>query len=621
MDPRLLRAYNDELAYLREAAREFGEEHEAVAGRLGLKTPTDPDPYVERLLEGVAFLAARVHLKQQDQYPEFTQHLLQAIQPHYLAPTPSICIAGFEPQEGEPALEKGMQVPRLTELTAMASEHNNVPVTFRTGHPVTLWPLKITQVEYLGSRAAVAAFATAADVRAESGIRIRFASTGGSSLSNIRPETLPIYLAGSENVPGELYRQFIGHTVAVMARSPESAAGNDGWSILPLPRQIGFSDEEALLPAELRTFRGYRLLSEYFACPERFMFISLPEIGKAFAACKDECDVVLLFSRNTPVLDGAIAPENFRLFATPAINLFEKQLGRVQIDRHTHEFHVVPDRTRPLDFEVFRLTDVKAHSRNNGEGRTVAPLYAFGALLYDWQDALFFTTQLRPRRLSTKEQRLRRRSDYAGTETWLSLTAPGDHSRMDEVHELAVRALVTNRELPELLTFRGDHHFAVSGLPIRTVSVLRAPTKPRPPMGLHDAAWRVIGHLTPNYASFVPSTGNDPSQLRDHLALYGRQDEALMRRQIDGIVGITSRNITRRVPGLDRSAIARGLRLQIELDDASFDRSRIFLFTAVLEQFLAEFATINSFTECHFTTPLEGQLVQWPPRVGRQHNI
>src|SRR3569623_725180 len=111
MDPRLLRAYNDELAYLREAAREFGEEHEAVAGRLGLKTPTDPDPYVERLLEGVAFLSARVQLKQQDQYPEFTQHLLAAIQPHYLSPTPSMCIAQFEPREGDPGLAKGVSIP------------------------------------------------------------------------------------------------------------------------------------------------------------------------------------------------------------------------------------------------------------------------------------------------------------------------------------------------------------------------------------------------------------------------------------------------------------------------------------------------------------------------------
>src|ERR1700742_788728 len=101
MDPRLLRAYNDELIYLRETAREFGAEYETVAGRLGLDTPADVDPYVERLLEGVAFLNARVQLKLRDQYPEFTQHLLQAIQPNYLAPTPSMCIVGFEPQETE----------------------------------------------------------------------------------------------------------------------------------------------------------------------------------------------------------------------------------------------------------------------------------------------------------------------------------------------------------------------------------------------------------------------------------------------------------------------------------------------------------------------------------------
>ncbi len=620
MDPRLLRAYNDELAYLREAAREFGEEHEAVAGRLGLKTPTDPDPYVERLLEGVAFLAARVNLKQQDQYPEFTQHLLQAIQPHYLAPTPSMCVAGFEPQEGDPALEKGLAVPRGTELTALAADHGNAPVIFRTGHEIMLWPIRISQVEYLSSRAAVAQFAAAADVRAESGLRLRFAATGGSALAKIDPKSLPIYLAGSEAVPGELYRQLIGQCVAVMARD-SGAPANAPWTMLPHPRPVGFSDEQALLPAEMRAFRGYRLLSEYFACPERFLFADLPDIGRAFAKCTNECDIVLLFSRSAPVLDGALDTSNFKLFASPAINLFEKQLGRVQIDRHNHEFHVVPDRTRPLDFEVFRILDVQAHGRSGGDGRTVAPLYAFGALLYDWRDALFYTTQLRPRRLSTREQRLRRRTDYVGTETWLSLTAPGDPHRLDDIAELAVRALVTNRELPELLTFRGDHHFSVSGVPVRTISVLRAPTRPRPPMGLNDAAWRVIGHLTPNYASLAPALGDDPARLRDHLALYGRQDDALMRRQIDGVTSVRSRPVSRRVPGLDRMALARGLRITLKLDDASFDQGRIFLFTAVLEQFLAEFATINSFTECHFETALEGSLVQWPPRLGRQHSI
>ena len=341
MDPRLLRAYNDELAYLRDVAREFGEEHEGVAGRLGLKTPTDPDPYVERLLEGVAFLAARVNLKQQDQFPEFTQHLLHAMQPHYLGPMPSICIAGFEPQDGDPALVTGQVVPRQTELVAFATDHDNVPVTFRSGHAVTLWPLRLSQAEFLSSRAAIAAYAAIANVPAECGIRLRFSATAGLTLDKIQPTSLPIYLDGNESVPGELYRQMIGHCVAVIARAPGSAGGRESWIELPLPRQIGFEQDEALLPDELRSFRGYRLLTEYFACPERFLFVDLPDLAKAFAVCGLDCDVILLFNRSSPILDGAIEPGNFRLYATPAINLFEKQLGRVEVEQHNHEFSVI----------------------------------------------------------------------------------------------------------------------------------------------------------------------------------------------------------------------------------------------------------------------------------------
>lgn len=621
MDPRLLDAYEAELAYLRETAREFGEENDAVAARLGLKTPNDPDPYVERLLEGVAFLAARVNLKQQDQFPEFTQHLLQAIQPHYLAPTPSICIAGFEPQDGDPALASGLNVPRGTQINASLSDEARTPVVFTTGLHVTLWPIKITQVEFLGSRAAVAPFASDGAVRAECGVRLRFAATAGLKLSQIAPTELPIYLDGSEAVPGELYRQMIGHCAAVMACKPGSASGSEGWTKLAHPAQVGFGDDEALLPAELRSFRGYRLLSEYFACPERFLFIKLLDLARAFATCDEECDVVILFDRPSVVLDGALEPANFRLFASPAINLFEKQLGPVAIEPYKHEFHVLADRSRPLDFEVFRLLDVKAHSRDSDDTCQVAPLYAFGASLYDWRDALFYSAQIRTRRRSQREQRLRSRTDYIGTETWISLTAPGNPERLDAINGLSVRALVTNRELPELLTFRGDHHFTGSGLPVRTISVLRSPSRPRPPLGLNDAAWRVIGHLTPNFTSFAATDNDDPSALRSHLALYGWQDNPHLRRQIEGILAVRGRAISRRVPGLDRSAVARGRCITIRLDDSSFDQSRMFLFSAVLERFLAEFVTINSFTECHFETPLEGTMVKWPPRIGRQHSI
>jgi type VI secretion system protein ImpG len=156
---------------------------------------------------------------------------------------------------------------------------------------------------------------------------------------------------------------------------------------------------------------------------------------------------------------------------------------------------------------------------------------------------------------------------------------------------------------------------------VRAVSVLRSPSKPRPPMGLTDGAWRVIGHLTPNYATLAPEDSDDPSMLRNHLALYGRQEDSAMRRQVDGIVGVTSSPIVRRIPGRGQMAIARGSRVRLKLDDGSYDNSRLFLFAAVVERFLAEFATINSFTETIVETPAEGVVAKWPARIGRRHTI
>ena len=617
MDPRLLRAYNDELTYLRESAREFGQEHEVVAGHLGLKTPNDPDPYVERLLEGVAFLAARVNLKISDQFPEFTQHLLQAIQPNYLAPTPSMCVIQLKPEDGDEALAAGVAVDRLTQLTGQAPGHDT-PITFRTGQAVKLYPLMISEAAYLPSRASVAAWAAAAGVRAEAGLRIRFASTAGP-LCNISPEHLPIWLGGVEAVPGELYRQLLGDVVAVVASS-------DGKTPvytpeLSKPEAWGFGDDCALLPHEGRSFRGYRILAEYFACPERFLFADLPGLGRAFSKSEAWCDVVVLFGRCAAPLFDAVNAETLRLFCTPAINLFEMSLGRTSVNSFAHEYQIMADRTRPIDFEIFRLLDVTVHGRTTG-ARPAAPLYAFGSLLYDVQDAIFYVTRLKPRRLSTREQRLRRRTDYIGTETYLSLSSPGSPTRVDDIFEIGLRALVTNRELPELMRFsRRGFDLEIAGAPVKGVEMVRAPTRPRPPLGLGDAAWRVISHLTPNYASLIDEPDGAPNLLRDHLALYGRPDDPVMRRQIDGIQKVTSRSVTRRVSNVDRLAFGRGREATLWLDDGSYENGRLYLFAAVVDRFLAEFASVNSFVETVFKSPDQGEIARWPARTGRRPTI
>jgi type VI secretion system protein ImpG len=600
LDPRLLRAYNEELGYLREAGREFGLEHEVIAGYLGLKTPNNPDPYVERLMEGVAFLAARVNLKIADQFPDFTQHLLQAIQPNYLAPTPSMCVVELKPVEGDEALARGVPVERLTKMTGAVAGHDT-PVTFRTGHRVELFPLQISEAEYLPSRASVARYAAAANVSA------------------MAPQRLPLHLTGPEATPGELYRQLVADAVAVVSVDDSKAAAVTPG--LPKPQAYGFDDDCALLPHERRSFRGYRILSEYFACPERFLFIDLGGLAQAFARSQAYCDIVILFERSAPALIDAVDPSNVRPFCTPAINLFEMQLGRTPVSPNEHEHLIIADRTRPLDYEVFRLLEVTAYGRTLGS-RPTAPLHAFGALLYDWRDAIFHVSRLRLRRMSTREQRLRRRNDYVGTETYVSLTTPAQPERLDDIYELGVRALVTNRELPELLRFSGSgSDLTLEGAPVRQVTMVRAPTRPRPPLGLQDSAWRVISHLTPNYASLIDEPDSSPDLLKDHLALYGRADDPILRRQVDGILSVSAQSVTRRISGVDRLAFGRGRQARIRLDDASYENGRMLLFSAVLDRFLAEFAAVNSFVETVFESNDQGEFIAWPTRTGRRPTI
>src|SRR5215204_4437680 len=132
MDPRLLRYYNLELQHLREMGAEFAQQFPKIAARLGMNGLEVTDPYVERLLEGVGFLAARVHLKLDAEFPRFTQALLETIYPHYLAPVPSMAVVRFEIDPQQPALSAGAPIPRGTSLKSNLGRGERTPCVFQT---------------------------------------------------------------------------------------------------------------------------------------------------------------------------------------------------------------------------------------------------------------------------------------------------------------------------------------------------------------------------------------------------------------------------------------------------------------------------------------------------------
>ena len=134
MNQEFLDLYNQELRLFMEHSKEFAEEYPGIAERLGGLVGERMDPMVGGLLEGAAFLAARVQLKLKHEFPEFTNNLLEQFLPNYFAPTPSALLAGITPLYSDPALREGVRIPRGAYLDASYLERERrIACRYRCG--------------------------------------------------------------------------------------------------------------------------------------------------------------------------------------------------------------------------------------------------------------------------------------------------------------------------------------------------------------------------------------------------------------------------------------------------------------------------------------------------------
>ncbi len=419
MDPRLLKYYNKELQHIREMGGEFAHEFPKIAGRLGLDGFECADPYVERLLEGFAFMAARVQLKLDAEFPRFTQHLLEAVYPHYLAPTPSMTVVQLQPDLTEGGLAEGFRLPRESKLRSLLGKNEQTSCEYRTAHDVDLWPLELTAAGYLTTLAGTGL----PDMPGvKSAIRLRLRCTAGLTFDKLQLENLPLYLRGADGLPMHLYEQILGNAVALVARPVSRPSPWQEVITKEHIRPMGFEDNQALLPCGPRAFQGYRLLHEYFAFPARYMFIEFTGLGAAVQRCKDdELELVILLNRNDSELEKRFDATNFALFCTPAINLFPKECDRIHLSHKFSEPHVVPDRTRPMDFEVYSISGVTGYGTDTGLEQEFLPFYASNDVAAQQPDLTFFTQRREPRLLSSRQKRKGPRSSYIGSELFIAL--------------------------------------------------------------------------------------------------------------------------------------------------------------------------------------------------------
>ncbi len=625
MDPRLLRHYNVELQHLREMGAEFAQQFPKIAARLGMNGLEVADPYVERLLEGVAFLAARVQLKLDAEFPRFTQALLEMVYPHYLAPTPAMLVAQLRPDVTDPNLAAGPTVPRGSTLYSLAAGSETTPCEFRTAHDMRLWPLSLTAASYFSFAADLPLHALPIASRIKGGLRIRLQSSPGMPLSSLRIDRLPFYLAGSDEVANKLYELVLGSAIGVLI---VPANGGNRWrEFLPsrAVQPVGFTDAEALLPVTHRSFQGHRLLQEYFAFPQRFRFFEIDGLARAVVrADTDEVELVILFGRGDAALENLVDASNLALYCTPAINLFPKRADRIHVTDSAHEYQVVADRTRPLDFEIYDVTNVVGYGAGSDSEREFRRFYATYSDDIDHRNAAYFTMRREPRLVADAQRRRGSRTSYIGTEVFLSLVDAEDAPYDGELRQLSIQTICTNRDLPVQIPINiGKTDLTLdAAAPVTSIRIVNGPSRPYAPLADGVIAWRAVSHLSLNYLSLVDVSAQEgAAALRELLGLYSADADLAARRQIEGIRRVGTTRVVRRLPGAGPLAFGRGLEITLDVDDLAFEGGSAYLLGSVLSHYFARYVSLNSFTETALRSEARGEITRWMPQWGARPTL
>lgn len=627
MRDELLGYYERELIFLRRMGAEFANKYPKIAARLQLDEDKIEDPHVERMIEAFAFLSGRIGLKIDDELPEITESFINLLYPHYLAPIPSMAIAQFSFGSPNDKITSVQKLERGAKLNSRPVD--GTPCRFRTTYDVELAPIELESAA-LESPAPKDARGKYAD----SYIRLSMRCFGDANLSEYTvgdtgkpPKSLRFHINGDPQLIFPLYEIIFNHATSVEFRPKEAPFSSKTLKSLtnislklPEPvfvpaeeaiKQVGFDENESVLPFTKRSFMGYRLLSEYFAFPYKFLFFDLFGLDKAIdQKFGSHFDILIHLKDVTPPIAPVVA-DTFRMGCTPIVNLFARLTDPIYLSQQKYEYHVIPDVHRQSTTEIYSIDGVVSSDPRTNTTREFAPFYSLKHAYGEQMEKAFWYAARRDSQRPNDE----------GTEMYMSLVDMNFNPRVPAVDVLNVRATCTNRDLPARLPFGGkEGDFEVEGTAL--LSRVRCLTKPtetiRPPQR-RAAQWRLISHLNLNYLSLVSGETVIPEALQEILHLYNFNDSSVTRKQILGITGISSRKVIRKIGGRVGAGFVRGMETTVTFDEEQFVGSGMFLFACVLERFLGLYSSLNSFNQMVLRTEQrEEDVKQFPARAGEQ---
>jgi len=612
MREELLEYYERELTWLRQMGGEFARKYPRVAGRLLLDPDRCDDPHVSRLLEGFALLAARVHRRIDDDFPEISESLTRMIHPGYLRPIPAMTIVECLPDPAQGRKIAGMKVPKGTPLVTKATVEG-LPCRFQTAYDVDLWPFSVVSAEWRQPERMQRPPRATVGVQAVAAARLRLRCQKDVVFSGLPLSRLRFHLAGDASVVYSLYELFSDKCIEIQLRDPKDE--KHLISLEPASLKIvGFDAEDNLLPFVRRSMDGHRLLQEYFAFPEKFLFFDLAGLeALGQSGFGEEAEIVFLFSsferaERQQVLELGVNERTFRLGCTPAINLFTQSAEPILLSQTRHEYTIVPDSRHTTAMEIFSIEEVIASNPRLRQSVVLEPMHAYRYQTRNRDELAFWVAN---RHLNEFGEREPSTMTISVVDLTGSFTEP-------EADVLMVKALCTNFDLPSRFQFGSDTgDFEATGYPAaKTVTALRRATASINPSGGKEHFWRLISMLSLNYLSL---NEEGRTAIQEILRLHNMSDSTASENQVGSILKMKSAPGFALVDSAYGLIPARGTQVEMDFDEQQFAGTGLYLFAAVLDRFLASYASMNSFSQLTARSSLRKEpLGKWPPRAGTQ---
>ncbi len=580
--------YNDELYALRKRASRFASAFPKIAGRLRMTGDVADDPHVERLIQSFAYSAARVRQKLDDEFPELSDSLLETLYPHYLAPLPSMSVVQFEPGA---TLATVQRLARHSEI--LAEPINGESCRFRTTQDVEITPLAISGAT-LSGQPIDAPFSTAS-AGAASCLRISLRTTSPrpSTFQEMGLAKLQLFISSAWQQATALYELLanncVGMALARHADDPQAV-------FLPANnlKPSGFARDQAMLPYPPNSFDGYRLLTEFFALPQKFLFIDIDGLDRWPGG---DCELYIYLKTADARLERMVSAKDLVLNASPVINLFQQSCEPLSLDGTRTEYRLLPDARRQRTREIYSVENVQLTTRD-GQIEKTSPF--FGRTQKSNGSNVFWQTY---RRFD---------EDDASSDTDIAFVDEkrGPLGPIDIV--ASVDTLCINRELPSQLPFGGGHPYLQLSAGNEAVQSINALMPPTPAIRMNERTareWRLISHLLLNHLSLFDNGG---APLKDILSLYAFRDSPETRQLVDSISNVEAQNSHARLC----SAMVPGTDVTVEFDPSLIDRAAAYVFANVLNHFFGLYTSINSFTR--LTVTMRGHsepIARWPARA------